>query len=76
MIKVFDIIETSFLSLGILVAISDIKEVLSIILLIVNGVWLICKFLIKFINYLKDGKLSDDEVEDLKKFINENGEKK
>lgn len=70
MIKVVDLVETSFLSLGVLVAISDIREILSIILLIVNGVWLICKFLIKFINYCKDGKLTDEEIEDLKKFVN------
>lgn len=75
MIKLLDLFEYPFLVGGIFLSLSDIHEVLAIILLIVDSIWLLAKLIIKIIKYSKDGELSDDEIEDLENDLN-NKEKK
>ena len=68
--KVVDVIEYAFLSVGLAVSLSDIKEVLCIILLVFDALWLIMNFVLKFFKYAKDGELTEEEIDDLMDDIN------
>lgn len=47
-------------------ALSDVREVLSIVILCLNGLWILMKFIIKFIHYYSnDKKIDDKEYQDL-----------
>ena len=66
MINKVDAIEDGIILSGIGVSLVDIQTVMSIILLTFNILWLVMKFTLKLFRYLKDdGKLSDDEIDDL-----------
>ena len=64
-------------------ALSDIREVLSIVILGLNFLWIIMKFIVKFFAYYSnDGKIDEDEAKDLlndidkaKDEINKGGDK-
>ena len=58
-----------FLSFGIVLAVSDVKDILCLVLLIVDGIWLLLKFIIKLFQYAKDGEITEEELEDLEKDI-------
>ena len=61
-----DVAEDMICVLGISISLVDIQQILSIILLSFNIVWLVVKFLVKFIRYYKnDGKIDNDEWNDL-----------
>ena len=60
-----DIIITS----GIGVSLVDIQNILSVILLCFNILWIIVKVLIKLIKYYRDGKLDDAEAADIQNDI-------
>ena len=64
-----DIVENGLILSWIGVSLSDIQNVLSIILLVLDLVWILIKVLRKIIpkirEYLKDGKLDQDEIKDL-----------
>lgn len=61
-----DTIDAVLISLGISLSISDIHQILSIILIVFNLVWLTLKFIIKFFKYYSnDGKLDHEEIDDL-----------
>lgn len=63
---VTEVIEDSAILGGVIVSLQDIQSILSISLLLFNILWLVGKFTIKFFRYIKDGKLTDEEKEDLK----------
>ena len=61
-----DTIDAVLISLGISLSISDIHQILSIILIVFNLVWLTLKFLLKLFKYYSnDGKLDQEEIDDL-----------
>ena len=60
-----DIIITS----GIGISLVDIQNILSIVLLCFNILWIIAKVLIKLIKYYRDGKLDDAEAADIQNDI-------
>lgn len=61
-----DITEDMICVLGISISLTDLRNILSIILLSFNIVWLVVKFLVKFVRYYKnDGKIDNDEWNDL-----------
>lgn len=61
-----DITEDMICVLGISISLVDLQQILSIILLSFNIVWLVVKFLVKFVRYYKnDGKIDNDEWNDL-----------
>ena len=61
-----DITEDMICVLGISISLADLHQILSIILLSFNIVWLVVKFLVKFVRYYKnDGKIDNDEWNDL-----------
>lgn len=67
-----DTIDAVLISLGISLSISDIHQILSIILIVFNLVWLALKFIIKFFKYYSnDGKLDQEEKEDLLNDVDE-----
>lgn len=60
-----DAVEDMIILSGIGVSLVDIQTIMSIVLLTFNILWLILKFTLKLFRYLKDGKLTDDELNDL-----------
>ena len=60
-----DAIEDMVILSGIGVSLVDIQTIMSIVLLTFNIIWLLVKFGIKLYRYLKDGKLTKEEVDDL-----------
>lgn len=70
MMKLINAVEYLFLTAGVVLAVSDVKDILCIILLIIDGLWLLLKFIFKLFKYAKDGEFSDEELEDLESEIN------
>ena len=60
-----DAVEDMIILSGIGVSLVDIQTIMSIVLLTFNILWLILKFTLKLFRYLRDGKLTDDELDDL-----------
>ena len=71
--KYTNIFENVLISLGISVSLVDIQNVLSIVLLVFELLWVTAKIIIKLKSYLKDGVLDEKEKEDLKCSIDELG---
>ena len=67
--KYTNIFENVLISLGISVSLVDIQNVLSIVLLVFELLWVAAKILIKLKSYLKDGVLDEKEKSDLKEDI-------
>lgn len=60
-----DAIEDMVILSGIGVSLVDIQTIMSIVLLTFNIIWLLVKFALKLYRYLKDGKLTKEELDDL-----------
>lgn len=60
-----DAVEDMIILSGIGISLVDIQTIMSIVLLTFNIIWLLVKFGIKLYRYLKDGKLTKEEVDDL-----------
>ena len=60
-----DAVEDMLILSGIGVSLVDIQTIMSIVLLTFNILWLILKFTLKLFRYLRDGKLTDEELDDL-----------
>lgn len=60
-----DAIEDMVILSGIGISLVDIQTIMSIVLLTFNIIWLLVKFGIKLYRYLKDGKLTKEEIDDL-----------
>lgn len=60
-----DAVDGGLMLFGLTVSLQDIQSVLSIIIIVIDILWLVGKFIIKFFRYIKDGKLDDDELADL-----------
>ena len=60
-----DLFEDGIILSGIGVSLADIQNILSIVLLSINLIWLSIKFWCKLFKYLKDGKLTDEEIKDI-----------
>lgn len=71
--KYTNIFENVLISFGISVSLVDIQNVLSIVLLVFELLWVTAKIIIKLKSYLKDGVLDEKEKEDLKGSIDELG---
>lgn len=65
-----DLIDGGLICTGLGISLVDLQNVLSIIILIIDILWILFKFMIKFFRYIKDGKLTDDELQDLEKDVN------
>lgn len=70
-INKLDILEDSFILTGIGISLVDIQTILSIILLTFNVLWLLIKFVVKLKDKLSDGKLTPEEIKELKNDIDE-----
>lgn len=60
-----DAVEDMIILSGIGISLVDIQTIMSIVLLTFNIIWLLVKLGIKFYRYLKDGKLTKEEIDDL-----------
>lgn len=65
MMNKVDAVEDMIILSGIGISLVDIQTVMSIVLLTFNILWLILKFVLKLFRYLRDGKLTDEELDDL-----------
>ena len=66
-----DLVDGTLMLGGLAISLQDIQSILSIIIIVIDILWLVGKFLIKFIRYCKDGELTEEEIEDLKNDIYE-----
>lgn len=65
-----EVVEGLAISSGIGVSLVDIQNILSIILLTFNVLWLIFKVILKIVRYYKnDGKLDSEEISDIESDI-------
>ena len=69
--KSANVFEDLLITSGIGVSLVDIQNILSIILLCFNILWIIYKIFMKIIKYSKDGELSKEEIEDIESDISE-----
>lgn len=65
MMNKVDAVEDMVILSGIGVSLVDIQTVMSIVLLTFNIIWLVMKFVLKLFRYLRDGKLTNEELDDL-----------
>lgn len=65
-INAIDVIDSALITMGVSVSLADIHQILSIILLIFNAIWIIIKVIVKVYKYYSnDGKLDDAEENDI-----------
>lgn len=60
-----DAVDGGLMLFGLTISLQDIQSILSIIIIVIDILWLLGKFVIKFFRYIKDGKLDDEELADL-----------
>lgn len=65
MINKTDVVDGFLMSCGLAISVQDIQATLSIIIIILDILWLLGKFAVKFCRYIKDGQLTKEEVDDL-----------
>ena len=71
-----EVVEGLAISSGIGVSLVDIQNILSIILLTFNVLWLILKVILKIVRYYKnDGKLDAEEISDIESDISDINDK-
>ena len=75
MMKAVNILEYLLIGTGLAVSISDISDILCVILLIIDSAWLFLMVLIKICKALKDGEFSDEELEDIESEIKKKDER-
>lgn len=75
MINKTDCIDYSVIFTGVGISLIDIQNILSIIILIIDILWILTKFIFKLIKYMSDGKLTQEEIDDLDNDINKIKEK-
>lgn len=73
MIKLVNVVEYLFLSVGLVISVSDINNILCVILLILDSIWLIIKVAFKIAKAIADGKLTDEEIEDIENDLDKKG---
>lgn len=65
MINKTDIVDGGLILTGLGISLVDLQNILSIIILIIDLLWILMKFIVKFFKYFGDGKLTDEEINDL-----------
>ena len=71
-----DLIDGALISAGLGISLQDIQSILSIIILCLDVLWILIKFVVKFIKYIKDGELTHEEIQDLDNTVHELEKKK
>lgn len=70
MVNKTDLIDGGLICTGLGISLVDLQNILSIIILIIDILWIALKVTIKLFRYLKDGKLTDEELQDLENDVN------
>ena len=65
-----DAVDGGLMLFGLTISLQDIQSILSIIIIVIDILWILGKFVIKFFRYIKDGRLDDEELADLENDIN------
>ena len=64
-----EVVEDVIITSGIGISLVDIQNILSVILLCFNILWIIAKVCIKLVKYYRDGVLDDKEAKDIQNDI-------
>lgn len=65
-LNVSDAVDGGLILFGLTISLQDVQSILSIIIIILDVLWLVGKFIFKLIKYLKnDGKIDEEEKKDL-----------
>ena len=67
--KPTEVVEDMIIASGVGISLIDIQNILSIVLLCFNILWIITKVIVKLIKYYRDGVLDDKEAEDIQNDI-------
>lgn len=65
-----DAVDGGLMLFGLTISLQDIQSILSIIIIVIDILWILGKFVIKFFRYIKDGRLDDEELDDLENDMN------
>lgn len=65
-----DAVDGGLMLFGLTISLQDIQSILSIIIIVIDILWILGKFVIKFFRYIKDGRLDDEELADLENDMN------
>ena len=66
-----DLVDAGLITLGTGIALSDLHQILSIVILVLNAMWILLKFILKFFKYYSnDGKIDKEELDDLLDDVN------
>ena len=65
-----DLIDGGLICTGLGISLVDLQNILSIIILVIDILWILIKVTIKFCKYISDGKLTDEELQDLENDVN------
>lgn len=63
--KPTEVVEDAIIASGVGVSLIDIQNILSIVLLCFNILWIITKVIVKLVKYYRDGKLDEKEAADI-----------
>lgn len=65
MINTVDMVDGSLMLFGLTISLQDIQSILSIIIIVIDILWILGKIVIKFFRYINDGDLDEEEALDL-----------
>ena len=60
-----DLFDSGLICTGLGISLMDLQNILSIIILVIDILWILIKVTIKFCKYISDGKLTEDEINDI-----------
>ena len=63
-----DAVDGGLILFGLTISLQDVQSILSIIIIVIDILWIVLKFVIKFFQFTKDG-LDDDELNELNQDI-------
>lgn len=71
MFNAVDAVDGGLMLFGLTISLQDIQSILSIIIIIIDILWIVGKFVIKLFRYLQDGKLDQEELDDLENTVDD-----
>ena len=60
-----DLLDSGLICTGLGISLMDLQNILSIIILVIDILWILIKVTIKFCRYISDGKFTEDEINDI-----------
>lgn len=66
MLTKIDMVDGGLMLFGLTISLADIQATLSIVIIVIDILWIIGKFVIRFFRFISDGKIDPEEAEQLK----------